>query len=179
MIDHYTELLHTFEQTPMEDLASYFHDNAEKIDTLIQLYETYNRHVMNAQAKRIHELRESICQLTGDAAWSDIEGLELSYDNFEPRLYIQGGFTSNAEDPLAIFTIHILAPTVQAWNHYEDELLSQYTAQEPLIVGNKTILQISTVPGQQQEAVLKALQEVYLFVSSFSLKTFLPSLTSH
>jgi len=179
MTDHYTELLHTFEQTPMEDLACYFHDNAESIDSLIQLYEAYNKHVMNAQAKRIRELRKSICQLTEDDAWSDMEGLELSYNDFEPRIYIQAGFTSNAADPLATFSIHILAPTVQAWNHYEDRLLDHYTAQEPLIIGNKTILQVFTVPGQQREQVLKALQEVYLFLSSLTSRNFFPSLTSH
>jgi len=179
MTDRYTALLHTFEQTPMEELACYFHDNAESIDSLIQLYEAYNKHVMNAQARRIRELRKSICQLTGDDGWSDIEGLELSYDEFEPRIYIRGSFSSGPEDPLATFTIHLLAPTVQAWNHYEDRLLGQYPTEEPLIAGNKTILQVFTVPGQQQEQVLKALQEVYLFLSSLTFRNFFPSLTSH
>ncbi|SDF02044.1 hypothetical protein [Chitinophaga filiformis] len=179
MITHYTELLDTFDKAPIEDWAAYFHDNAERIDTLIKFYEAYNKHVMNAQAKRIHEIKKSICQITGDNRWSDLEGLELSYDEFEPRIYIRGSFNSTAEDPIATFNIHILAPTVQAWNHYENQLLSRYTAQEPLIAGNKTILQVFTAPGQQEKQILEALQEVYLFVSSLTLKNFLHPLTSH
>jgi hypothetical protein len=179
MIAHYTELLDTFDKTPIEDWAFYFHDNAERIDTLIKFYEAYNKHVMNAQAKRIHEIKKSICRLTGDNHWSDIEGLELNYDDFEPRLYIRGSFSSIPEDPLGTFHIHILAPTVQAWNHYENQLLNRYSEQEPLIAGNKTILQVFAAPGQQEKQLLEALQEVYLYVSSLTLKNFLPSLTSH
>ncbi|SHN45744.1 hypothetical protein [Chitinophaga sp. CF418] len=179
MINRYTELLDTFDKTPIEDWGFYFHDNAERIDTLIKFYEAYNKRIMNAQAKRIHEIKKSIVRITGDNRWSDIEGLELIYHVFEPSLYIRGSFTSAAEDPLGTFNIHILTPTVQAWNHYEDQLLSHYTAQEPLIAGNKTILQVATIPGLQEEQVLKALQEVYLFVSSLTLKNFLHPLTSH
>ena len=179
MTAHYTQLLDTFDQTPIEDWAFYFHDNAERIDTLIRFYEADNKHVMNAQAKRICALKKSICDLTGDHRWSDMEGLELTYDDFEPVLYIRGSFNSTAADPLGTFNIHILAPTVQAWNHYENQLLSRYTEQEPLIAGNKTILQVFTAPGQQEKQILEALQEVYLFLSSLSLKNFLLPLTSH
>ena len=179
MITHYTNLLDAFDKTQIEDWAFYFHNNAERIDTLIKFYEAYNKHVMNAQAKRIRALKKSICQLSGDHRWSDMEGLELTYDDFEPRLYIRGSFNSTPADPLGIFNIHIIAPTVQAWNHYENQLLSRYTEQEPLIADNKTILQVFTASGQQEKQILEALQEVYLFLSSLSLKNFLLPLTSH
>ncbi|MCF6401259.1 hypothetical protein L3C95_00130 [Chitinophaga filiformis] len=179
MIAHYTELLDTFDKTPIEDWAFYFHNNAERIDTLIKFYEAYNKHVMNAQAKRIREIKKSICQLTRDNRWSDIEGLELTYRDFKPPLYIHGSFNSAVANPLETFHIHIVVPTIQAWNHYEDQLLNHYTAEEPLIAGNKTILPIATIPGRQEELILKALQEVHLFVSSLTLKNFSPSLTSH
>lgn len=179
MIDRYTELLATFDEIDVKHWASYFHDNAERIDTLIKLYEAYNKHVMNAQARRIHELKTILSNITADNHWSDMEGLELTYNHFDPALNIRGSFTSTAKDPLGTFSIHIITPTIQAWNHYEDQLLSHYTEQEPLILGNKTILQVTTIPGQQEEQILAALQEVYLFISSLSFKTFLHPLTSH
>jgi hypothetical protein len=179
MINRYTELLATFDEIDVEHWAGYFHDNTERIDTLIKLYEAYNKHVMNAQARRIHEIKTILSNITADKHWSDMEGLELTYSHFSPALQIRGGFTSTAENPLGTFSIHIITPTIQAWNHYEDQLLSHYTEQEPLILGNKTILQVTTIPGQQEERILAALQEVYLFVSSGSFKTFLHPLTSH
>lgn len=179
MIDHYTKLLAAFEENSMDHLASYFHDNAEKIDTLIKLYEAYNRYVMNAQAKRIRGIKKVISNITADRHWSDMEGLELTYNHFDPPLHIRGSFTSTAKDPLGTFCINILAPTMQAWNYYEDQLLSHYTHQEPLILGNKTILPVVTIPGRQTQQVLTALQEVHSFLSSLTPKTFLHPLTSH
>jgi hypothetical protein len=179
MINRYTELLATFDEIDVEQWAGYFHDNAERIDTLIKLYEAYNKHVMNVQAKRIHELKQIISNITADSHWSNMEGLELTYNHFSPPLQISGSFTSTAKDPLGTFSIHIVTPTIQAWNHYEDQLLSHYTDQEPLILDNKTILQVITLPGQQEEQILAALQEVCLFISRLSFKTFLHPLTSH
>lgn len=179
MTDRYTNLLETFDETPIEEWGFYFHNNAERIDTLIKFYEAYNKHVMNAQARRIHELKENICRLTNDEQWSDVEGLEITYHVYEPALFIRGSFTSAPDDPLGTFSIYLITPTIQAWNHYEDQLLNRYTHQEPLIAGNKTILPVATIPGQQTETILTTLKEAYKFTSSLTFKNFLHSLTSH
>jgi hypothetical protein len=179
MVNRYTELLANFEAQPVYHLSTFFHEHAAQIDTLIQLYEVYNRHVMNVQNARIRELHKMIRMRTGDDAWSDMEGLELTYDHFDPALCIRGGFVATPEDPLSTFTIHIITPDIQAWNHYEDQLLQQYPGKEPLILGNKTLLPVLSIPGQDTAMVLSALEEVYTCLSSLHLRTFLVSLTSH
>lgn len=179
MTDRYTKLLDTFEGIPAEEWGAYFHENAGRIDTLIRLYEAYNKHVMNAQARRIHELKKSISHLTGDDHWSDIEGLEITYHVYEPALFIRGSFSSLPEDPLGTFSIHLITHTIQAWNHYEDQLLSNYTKHEPIIKGNKTILPVASIPGQQTDRILAALQDAYKRTSSLTVRNFSITLTSH
>jgi hypothetical protein len=179
MIDRYTELLNTFDEISVDQWASFFHDNAARIDTLVTLFEGYNRQVMNTQAKRLREIKKLISNITADNHWSDIEGLELTYQHFNPPLYIRGSFTSGVGNALETFSIDISTPTIQAWNHYEDMLINHYPEHEPVIMDNKTILPIVTLPGNQEEQILAALQEVHKFLSSLHSRTFSHSLTSH
>lgn len=179
MIDRYTKLLNTFDEISADQWASFFHGNAARIDTLISLFEGYNRQVMNTQVKRLREIKKLISNITADNHWSDMEGLELTYDHFDPPLHIGGCFISGAGNALETFSIDISTPTIQAWNHYEDMLMNRYTKHEPVIMGNKTILTIITLPGQQEEQILEALQEVHFFLSSLRSRSFSASLTSH
>jgi len=179
MINRYTELLNTFDKQPTELLASYFHDHAERIDSLIQLYEAYNRHVMNIQSKRIRELKHAINNSTPDTHWSDMEGLELVYEHSAPAATIRASFASTAKDPLGQFNIHISTPDMRSWNYYEDHIMSRYTCQEPVIMGDKTIVQVMSIPGQQTDRILSALEELCSFLSQLTVQTFLYPLTSN
>ncbi|PWV54531.1 hypothetical protein [Chitinophaga sp. S165] len=179
MIDRYTELLNTFDEITAFEWASFFHDNAARIDTLVSLFEGYNRTVMNTQAKRLRELKRLIRNITNDDHWTDMEGLELTYHHFNPPLHIRGSFHSGVGNALATFSIEISTPTIQAWNHYEDQLINHYTNHEPVIMDNKTILHIATLPGEQEDRILATLMELHFFISSLSFRTFSHSLTSH
>lgn len=179
MIDRYTELLNTFDEISADQWASFFHDNAARIDTLVSFFEAYNRQVMNTQAKRLRQIKKLISNITADNNWSDMEGLELTYNHFDPPLHIRGSFTSGVGNALETFNIDISTPTIQAWNHYEDMLINHYPQQEPVIMGNKTILPIVSLPGHHEDLILTALQELHNFLSSLRSRTFSHSLTSH
>ncbi len=179
MIDRYTELLNTFDEITAFEWASFFHDNAARIDTLVSLFEGYNRQVMNTQAKRLREFKKLISNITNDNHWSDMEGLELTYHHFNPRIQIRASFHSGVGNALATFSIEISTPTIQAWNHYEDKLIARYTQHEPVIMDNKTILPIITLPGGDEKQILATLQDLHSLLSSLSFRTFSHSLTSH
>ncbi|ACU57568.1 hypothetical protein [Chitinophaga pinensis] len=179
MMNHYTNFIKDFDALPIEDIANFFHDNAGQIDTLIQLYQAYNKRILNIQCKRIHELKQAITTITTDDQWSDMEGLELTYDQFMPNITITGGFASNATDPLHTFNIEISVPDDHSWNHYENHLISRYPGQEPIIKGDSTILHIAARPGNETTTILSTLEEVYSFLSSLTVNTFFHSLTSH
>jgi len=179
MINRYTELLNTFEKQSTEQLPAYFYEHADQIDALIQLYEAYNRQVMNIQSKRIRELKSAIIALTGDHHWTDMEGLELVHTYLEPQVTIRAGFASAPKDPLGHFSIQITTPDIRSWNYYEDHLISHYSCQEPRITGNRTTVQVTSIPGQHTERILHALEEVHTFLSQLTLKTFLYPLTSN
>jgi hypothetical protein len=179
MMNHYTNFIKNFDALPIEDVASFFHDNADQIDTLIQLYQAYNKHILNTQAKRIHELKQAITAITTDNEWSDMEGLELTYDQFIPNITITAGFVSGATEPLHTFNIQISVQDDHSWNHYENHLINHYPGQEPVIKDNSTILNIAAIPGNETTLILSTLEEVYSFLSSLTVNTFLHSLTSH
>jgi hypothetical protein len=179
MMNHYTNFIKNFDALPIEDVAGFFHEHSDQIDTLIQLYQAYNKHILNTQAKRIHALKQAITVITTDDEWSDMEGLELTYDQFIPNIDITAGFASSATDPLHTFNIQLIVPDIHSWNHYENHLIKRYPTQEPIIQGERTILNIAAIPGNETTLILSTLEEVYAFLSSLTVNTFLHSLTSH
>ena len=179
MMKHYSNFIKNFDALPIEDVASFFHENADQIDTLVQLYQAYNKHILNTQTKRIHVIKQAISVLTTDEEWSDMEGLELTYDQFIPNITITAGFASGATNPLNTFNIRLMIPDIHSWNHYENHLINRYPAQEPIIQGDMTILDIAAIPGHETAAILHTLEEVYTFLSGLTVNTFLHSLTSH
>jgi hypothetical protein len=179
MMSHYTELIKKFGTQHVESIASFFHEHGDQIDTLIQLYQAYNKQVLNAQTRRIEEIKQAISNLTEDQDWRDEEGLELSYDQFSPAMVITGGFSSAPGDALDTFNIYLTTPDNHSWSYYEDRLISRYPQQEPIIHENRTILPIAAIPGNDANAIVNALVEVYNFLSELTVHTFLHSLTSH
>ncbi|QHS61078.1 hypothetical protein [Chitinophaga agri] len=179
MLHHYTDLIRKFDAVPIEKIASFFHDNADQIDTLIQLYQAYNKHILHAQSNRIQELKQAIISITADDAWSDMEGLELVYEDFSPAMMITGGFASGAGEALHTFNLFLTAPDQLSWSHYEDQIISRYTKHEPVIQGRRTILPIGTIPGHDTSAILHALEDAYTLLSELTVSNFLPTLTSH
>jgi hypothetical protein len=179
MVKDYIKLLAAAEEKTSDQLSILFHENAEKIDTLIQLYDAYNRHIINTQAKRIRALKKTIRSITGDINWSDAEGLELEYNHFSPPVTIIAGFESTQGNPLGKFNIYITTPTIQAWNHYEDKLLNTYTNTEPQIIGNNTTLPVNSLPGDHEEQILTTLHQAYTLLSSLAFSPLFHSLTSH
>lgn len=179
MLHHYTELVRKFDAVPIENIATFFHDNADQIDTLIQLYQGYNKHILNAQSKRITELKQVITNITADDSWSDMEGLDLAYEHFNPAMMITGGFASGAGEALHTFNLFLTAPDQASWSHYEDAIISRYTKHEPIIQGNRTILPIGAISGHDTNAILSALEAAYTLLSELTVNNFLPTLTSH
>ncbi|TWV94306.1 hypothetical protein [Chitinophaga pinensis] len=179
MMNYYTNFIKNFDMLPVEDVAGFFHDNAGQIDTLIQLYQAYNKHILQTQCKRIQALKQAITIITTDDEWSDMEGLELTYDQFIPDIAITAGFASGATDPLHTCNIQLIVPDGSSWSYYEKHLRERYPAQEPVTQGNSICLHIASIPGNETALILSNLEEVYSFLSGLTVNTFLHSLTSH
>lgn len=179
MLPDYSQLLATFASQPNDALSAYFSVNAEQIDTLIQLYNEYNRHILQLQEIRIQELNTAIAGMTNDQQWKDNEGLELEYHYPNPAISIIAGFESDNGDPFAKFNIYITTPNIQSWNHYEDKLLTVCPEKDPQIAGNKTILLINSLSGHDNDQLLEALRATYALLSSLTFARISYSLTSY
>ena len=179
MISQYCKLLQTFQCQPNDELSTYFSAHAEQIDTLIQLYNEYNHRILTLQEARLSKIKAEIEHITNDRQWQNNEGLELEYHYPYPSISIEAGFESANGDPFAKFNIYITTPSIQSWNHYEDKLLSTYPDKDPQIADNKTLLLINSIPGHENEPILKVLRSAYAFLSSLTFIKISYPLTSH
>jgi hypothetical protein len=174
MTDQLADLLATFTQQSNKQLSEFLFDNAEKIDSLIHLYTTFNQRTIQAQVKRIRELKWAIQTLTTDQNWKDQEGLEILYTRFNPGLplvALEAGFESTKGNPLGKFIIRITTKTIQAWNYYEDQLIQDFPAIEPIINGDKTTLIVNTITGNDETKILGALMTIHTYLAILTNKT--------
>src|SRR4051812_13200409 len=117
MTEQLADLLTTFTKQSNKELSEYFFDNAEKIDSLIQLYTHFNQQITLQQVKRIRELKRIVQALTGDYDWHDNEGLDLLYSQYNtelPLILMEGGFESTKGNALGKFVVKITTRTIQA-----------------------------------------------------------------
>lgn len=162
-------LIRMFEEKAPNELSHFFYDNAIAIDQLIQQYESWNLANTRQQMQRIREIKKGIRQRTADAGWTDIDGLDLCYQFTRPgvpAINIEAGFTATRTQAAGEFVIHVTTTGIQAWNYYEDRLLKEYTANEPVIVMQKTVLQVAAIAGDQHDKIVEALQQVYAFLQT-------------
>jgi hypothetical protein len=158
------DILRIFEEQNPAQLSHFFYDNAIAIDQLIQQYDAWNLENTRQQMQRIHDITNSISQLTGDHGWADIDGLDICYQfkgSGIPAINIEAGFTATRAQAAGEFMIFVTTMGIQAWNHYEDKLINAYPAYEPTIANNKTMLRIASIPGEQHEKIVTTLQQVY------------------
>jgi hypothetical protein len=161
------DLIRIFEEQAPNDISHFFYDNAIAIDQLIQQYESWNLANTRQQMQRIHEIRKSIRQRTADNGWTDIDGLDICYQFKRvgvPAINIEAGFTATRTQAAGEFVINITTTGIQAWNHYEDKLLQVYREYEPVIAMQKTVLRVAAIGGAEQDKIIEALQQVYVFL---------------
>ncbi|SEW04180.1 hypothetical protein SAMN05428988_1511 [Chitinophaga sp. YR573] len=167
MTEQLADLLTTFAKQSNRELSEYFYDNAEKIDSLIQLYTAFNRQTTQLQITRIRELKWAIRSITGNPDWKDQDELELQYSRFNtdrPLILVEGGFESARGDALGKFIIRIRTKTIQAWNYYEDQLMKDFPLIEPEIVGDETILVVNSIRGNDLTEILEALMKAQTYL---------------
>jgi hypothetical protein len=163
MTKQLADLLTTFAKQSNTQLSEYFYDNAEQIDALVQLYNTFNQQTIQLQVKRIRELRWTLQNITRDRNWRDQDGLELQYSQFNterPMILLEAGFESTKGNALGKFIIKISTRSIQAWNYYEDQLMTDYPSIEPTIGGDTTTLVVNTIWGNDITEMLQALMKV-------------------
>jgi hypothetical protein len=171
MTEQLADLLATFAKQSNRELSEYFYDNAEKIDSLIQLYTAFNRQTTQLQVTRIRELKWAIRNITNDPDWKDQDELELQYSRFNterPHILLEGGFESGRGNALGKFVIRIRTKTIQGWNHYEDQLMADFPFIEPEIVGDATILVVNTILGNDVTEILEALMKVQTYLTGLT-----------
>jgi hypothetical protein len=167
MTEQLADLLKTFTEQSNKQLSEYFYDNADQLDALVQRYNAYNQQITNLQVKRIRELRWTIQTITKDLNWRDQDGLELQYSQFNterPLILLEGGFESTKGYALGKFVIKITTRTIQAWNYYEDQLMTDYPSIEPIIAGDTTSIVINTISGNDITEMLEALISVQTYL---------------
>jgi hypothetical protein len=160
MTEQLADLLTTFALQSNKQLSEYFYDNAEQLDSLVQLYTAFNQQTTHLQVKRIRELKWTIQTITRDRNWKDQDGLELQYSQFNetlPLILLEAGFESTKGNALGKFVIKISTRTIQAWNYYEDLLIKDYPSTEPVIAGDSTTLVINIIRGNDITELLEAL----------------------
>jgi hypothetical protein len=171
MREQFADLLTTFSEQSNKQLSEYFYDNAEQLDSLIQLYNAFNHQTTQLQIKRIRELRWTIRTITRDPNWRDQDGLELQYSQSNtdrPLILIEGGFESIRGNALGKFVIKITTKTIQAWNYYEDQLMNDHPSLEPIIAGDATTLVVNTIRGNDITEILEALMHVQTYLEGLT-----------
>ncbi|MBW8688184.1 hypothetical protein [Chitinophaga rhizophila] len=179
MKNDYSNFIKQMGMLPPENLASFFHEYAAQIDDFIQLYEAYNRQIMQVQSVRIAELKAAICRITSDTDWEDMEGLELTYEQFSPAVTITGSFEAGAGAPLSAFSIRLIMPDIHSWRYYEVGVSREYPAYTAVQKGERVVVTVAGLPGEDTDKILTTLEEVYTYLSGLTVQTFLHSLTSH
>ena len=161
------DLIKLFEEKTPDQLSAFFFDNAIAIDQLIRQYDAWNLVNTNQQSQRILDIKKAIRHLTSDRGWTDIDGLELCYQLSRPgipAINIEAGFASTRTQPTGQFVISVTTMGIQAWNYYEDKLLTHYRNTEPVIATHKTLLTVATITGDHQDKILASLEQVYTFL---------------
>jgi hypothetical protein len=147
-------------------LSNFFFDNSSKIESIIELYNEYNRRIEAIQAERIAAIKEKISEVT-KASWDDWEGWDLVYATFnsnKPKIGIEASFDSTKENALGKFNIYITTWNLQDWNYYEKNILSKFPTKKLEKVDNRAKLYIDTILDNDEDLILKSLVSIYDFL---------------
>src|SRR5690606_21379664 len=123
-----------------EELSNYFFDNADKIDSLITLYNQFNNKTTAQQTERIAELKEKISELTNSDKWWAWEDWDLGFNEFgpdKPKIGVESSFEAIKGNPFGIFRIMITAWSLKDWSFYEEKLLRDYPNSELEKIDNR------------------------------------------
>jgi hypothetical protein len=148
-----------------QELSGYFFDNSEKVERLITLYNEYNNKTLNKQIERVSELNDKISNLT-NVTWWAYEGWGLGFNEFIPgkTIGIESYYDATKENPLGSFTIFITAWGLKDWSYFEGTLRKDHPNCEITKDGYRVFLKVATIMNDDEEQILKALQQHYNYL---------------
>ncbi len=156
-----------------EKLDDYFYDNSKRIESLIELYEKYNKRTFDIHSQRIAELREKIAELTESNDWTIWEGWDLVYNDSKtnkPKIGIECSFNKTKEKPLGKFKIFITTWKLNAWAYYEEKVLKQFPNKFLDKTSNRAFLHMDVIEDDNEELILKQLKSYYDFLVTLTME---------
>jgi hypothetical protein len=154
-----------------EELSHYFFDNAEKIDSLITLYNQFNNKTTARQTERIAELKEKISELTNNDKWWAWEEWDLGFNEFnpnKPKIGVESSFEATKGNPFGIFRIMVTAWSLKDWSFYEEKLLRNYPNCELEKVDNRAFLHVDKLINAEDEQILDSLKKHYDYLAGLT-----------
>jgi hypothetical protein len=154
-----------------EQLANYFFDNAEKIDSLITLFNQFNNKTRALQIERISVLKEKISELTKNDKWWAWESWDLGINEFYPncpKIGIESFFEATKGDPFGIFKIMITAWSLKDWSYYEEILLKDYRNFELQKIDNRAFLYVEIIQNPDDSYLLEKLKKYFDYLMNLT-----------
>lgn len=147
-----------------EELSHYFFENAEKIGSLITLYNKFNNKTAARQTERIAGLKEKITEMTNSDKWWAWEDWDLEFNEFnanKPKIGVESSFEATKGDPFGIFRIMITAWSLKDWSFCEEKLLRDYPNCELEKVDDRAFLHVEKIMNAEDEQILSGLKKHY------------------
>jgi hypothetical protein len=144
-------------------LSDFFYDNSGRIESVIELFNEYNRRIETIQNTRIAALKEKISVVT-NVNWDDWEGWDLVYATFnksKPKIGIEASFKSTKGNALGKFNIYITTWNLQDWNYYEKSILTTFPTKKLEKVDSRAKLHIETILDNDEDLILRTLSTIY------------------
>jgi len=154
-------------------ISDFFYDNSSDIDELISSYKNYKEYILNQHKNKISELKEIISEKTGVDWWA-WQGWDLGYNSFDetkPRIGIESSFKDVKNNPLGEFRIYITTWKMKDWVPYEKELLEKFPNNTLDKVNNRVYLHLDIINGDDEELIIKKLNEYYNVLEVLTKKT--------
>lgn len=154
-----------------EELTNYFFDNAEKIDSLITLYNQFLNKTKVLQIERIKELRTKISELTNNDKWWAWEEWDLGFNNFnpnKPKIGVESYFEDTKGNSFGIYIIIITAWSLKDWSFYEEKLLRDHPNSELKKVDNRAYLYVEKMINAEDEQILICLKKYYDYLDALT-----------
>lgn len=150
-----------------EELANYFYENSDKIESLVDLFNQFNEKTKSLQVARIEELREKISKFTDDTKWWVWEGWDLGYNEFifaKAKVGIECYFRATKGNALGKFNITITAWSLKDWRVYEEKILQAYPKAELERVDDRAFLHVETIHDDDEIQILNSLNKYYHYL---------------
>ena len=154
-----------------EELSDYFFDNAEKIDSLLTLYNQFNSKTKARQVERIAELKDRVSELTNNSKWWVWEGWGLGFNEFnlnKPKIGVESYFEATKGNPFGVFHIMITAWSLKDWSFFEEKLLRDHPNCELEKVDNRAFLHVEKLINAEDDLILSSLKHHYDYLASLT-----------